>query len=33
MDETTHELWWFVVSCSPHLYQGEQVELFEKLKQ
>jgi hypothetical protein len=32
MEEATHQLWWFVISCSPRLRRGEHVELFEKLE-
>ena len=32
MEETTHQLWWFVLSCSPRLRRGEHVELFKKLE-
>jgi hypothetical protein len=27
MEETTHHLWWFMLSCSPRLRRGEHVEL------
>ena len=30
--KTVHQRGWLVVSCSPHLRQGEHVEFFEKLE-
>jgi len=30
VEKATHQLWWFVVSCSPRLHRSEHVELFEK---
>lgn len=32
VEEATHQLWWFMLSCSPRLRRGEHVELFEKLE-
>lgn len=32
VEKPTHQLWWFVVPCSPRLRRGEHVELFEKLE-
>jgi len=32
MEEATHQLWWFVISCSPRLRRGEHVELLKKLE-
>jgi len=32
VEKPTHQLWWFVLSCSPRLHRGEHVELLEKLE-
>jgi hypothetical protein len=32
VEKATHQLSWFVVSCSPYLRRGEHIEFFEKLE-